>query len=93
VVLYLGPDALLTASRPDPAIYHWGAYPAALHRISRAVATIEGPAAQQEDLVALGLALAAQGVHWPSDAATSPRATQKRLYCQTHPCAKPGTHG
>jgi hypothetical protein len=92
-VLYLGPDALLTASRPDSAIYHWGAYPAALHRISRAVAAIEGSAAQQEDLVALGLALAAQGVHWPSDAAASPLANRKRLYCQTHHCAKPGTHG
>ena len=26
-ILYLGPGELLTASRPDPATYQWGAYP------------------------------------------------------------------
>ena len=31
-VLYLGPGETLTASQPDPAIYHWGSYPNELRR-------------------------------------------------------------
>jgi hypothetical protein len=32
-VLWLGPGELLTASQCDPAIYHWGPYPAQLDRL------------------------------------------------------------
>jgi len=31
-ILYLGPGETLTASQPDPAIYHWGSYPNEVRR-------------------------------------------------------------
>ena len=57
-VLYLGPGEVLTASRPDPAIYHWGAYPQQLRRLS----PIVGGA--PDDLVDTGLRLAQAGPSW-----------------------------
>jgi hypothetical protein len=33
-ILYLGPGEVLTASQPDPSLYHWGAYPDQLRRAS-----------------------------------------------------------
>lgn len=55
-VLYLGPGEGLTASQPDPAIYHWGSYPAQVRR----VAAIAGAG----DQVALGLRWATAGPNW-----------------------------
>ena len=34
-VLYVGPGDTLTASQPDPAIYHWGSYPKQLREAAR----------------------------------------------------------
>lgn len=84
-VLYLGPAEILTASRPEPAIYHWGLYPEALHRLSRVIAQLDGPLAQG-DLVTDGLALAQRGPHWLSTEQTSARAQQKQAYCRSHRC-------
>jgi hypothetical protein len=61
-ILYLGPRALLTASRADPAIYRWGPYPAALWRLSQAEAPIAG---RPVDLVADGFHRAEGGATWP----------------------------
>ncbi len=55
-VLYLGPGDMLTASQPDPAIYHWGAYPAQIQR----VAALAGAG----DQVAIGLGWAQAGPSW-----------------------------
>ena len=60
-MLYLGPGEALTASRPDPAIYHWGAYPAQLRRLSPVVSQAFG---QPTDVVALGLQAAQAGPSW-----------------------------
>jgi hypothetical protein len=57
-VLYLGPGELLTASQADPALYHWGAYPQQLRRLS----PIEGGA--PDDLVDAGLRLAQAPPNW-----------------------------
>jgi hypothetical protein len=57
-VLYLNPDPLLTASRADPAIYHWGAYPAALRRLSEVLTRTQG---QPVNLLTDGLHLAQLG--------------------------------
>jgi hypothetical protein len=50
-VLYLGPAERLTASRADPAIYHWGDYPKELQRLSRIATELGYPT----DFVAEGL--------------------------------------
>jgi hypothetical protein len=55
-VLYLGPGETLTASQPDPAIYHWGTYPAQLRRAS----AIAGAG----DQVAIGLRWAQAAPSW-----------------------------
>jgi hypothetical protein len=55
-VLYLGPGEILTASQPDPAISHYGAYPAQLRRLS----AIAG----MGDHVAVGLRFAQAGPSW-----------------------------
>jgi hypothetical protein len=55
-VLYLGPGEVLTGSQPDPAIYHWGAYPTQVRRAS----AIAGAG----DQVANGLRWATAGPSW-----------------------------
>lgn len=60
-VLYLGPGEALTLSQADAAIYHWGAYPSELRRLSRVEAQIEG---QPVDLIAQGLRLAEGAPNW-----------------------------
>ena len=60
-VLYLGPGEVLTASRPDPAIYHWGAYPEQLHRLDPLVSHAAGAPI---DGVAMGLQAAQAGPSW-----------------------------
>jgi hypothetical protein len=59
-VLYLGPAELLTASRADPAIYHWGDYPKELQRLSRIATDLGHPT----DLVAEGLRRAEGPLSW-----------------------------
>jgi hypothetical protein len=59
-VLYLGPGEVLTASRPDPAIYHAGPYAAELRRISERLSRLGRPT----DLVAEGLRQAEAGPSW-----------------------------
>jgi hypothetical protein len=51
----------LTASRPDPAIYHWGSYAAKLRRLGPIVSSAYG---EQADVVALGLHAAQAGPSW-----------------------------
>ena len=60
-ILYLGPGAALTASRPDPSIYQFGAYRGELQRVSRIATQIEG---QPVDFVADGLREALGGPSW-----------------------------
>jgi hypothetical protein len=55
-ILYLGPGEALTASQPDPAIYHWGAYPEQVRRV--------GQIAGAGDQVAQGLRWAQAGPGW-----------------------------
>jgi hypothetical protein len=55
-VLYLGPGEALTASLPDPAIYHWGAYPEQVRRV--------GQIAGAGDQLAVGLRWAQSGPGW-----------------------------
>ncbi len=55
-ILYLGPGEALTASQPDPAIYHWGAYPEQVRRMAQ----IAGAG----DQLALGLRWAQSGPNW-----------------------------
>jgi hypothetical protein len=59
-LLYLGPPELLTASRADPAIYHWGDYPKELQRLSRIATDLGHPT----DLVAEGIRRAEGPVSW-----------------------------
>jgi hypothetical protein len=54
-ILYLGSGELLTASRPDPAIYHWGAYPQQLRRLG---------VLERDDVLAFGLRFAQAGPSW-----------------------------
>jgi hypothetical protein len=54
-VLYFGPGELLTASRPDPAIYHWEAYPGQLRQLG---------VLEHEDMLAFGLRFAQAGPRW-----------------------------
>jgi hypothetical protein len=61
-VLWLGPDAALTASRADPAIYQCGDYATDLQRRGEILSQIEG---QTVDLIAEGLQLAQAGANWP----------------------------
>lgn len=60
-VLYLGPGERLTGSRPDPAMYHWGAYPEQLRRLSPIVSRVFG---EQVDIVNMGLQMAQAGPSW-----------------------------
>jgi hypothetical protein len=55
-ILYLGPNEVLTASQPDPAIYHWGAYPGQLQRASQI--------AQAGDQLAYGIQWATSAPTW-----------------------------
>jgi hypothetical protein len=59
-VLYLGPAEQFTASRADPAIYHWGDYPKELQRLSRIATDLGHPT----DLVAEGLRRAEGPLSW-----------------------------
>ena len=59
-VLYLGPAERLTASRAEPAIYHWGDYPRELQRLSRIATDLGHPT----DLVAEGLRRAERPPSW-----------------------------
>jgi hypothetical protein len=56
VVLYLGPGNALTASQPDPAIYHWGSYPGQVRQASQL--------AGAGDQLANGLRWATSGPRW-----------------------------
>jgi hypothetical protein len=60
-ILYLGPAETLSASQADPAIFHWGAYPAQLRRLNTIVSQIDH---QQEDLIAESLHWATAGASW-----------------------------
>ncbi|HWE62787.1 MAG TPA: hypothetical protein VHB98_13820 [Chloroflexota bacterium] len=60
-ILYLGPAEALSASQADPAIFHWGAYPAQLRRLNPIVSQIDR---QQEDLIAESLHWATAGPGW-----------------------------
>jgi hypothetical protein len=60
-ILYLGPGEALSASQADPAIFHWGAYPAQLRRLNPIVSRIDH---QQEDLIAESLHWANAGPSW-----------------------------
>ncbi len=51
-----GPGEALTALQPDPAIYHWGAYPEQVRRMAQ----IAGAG----DQLALGLRWAQSGPNW-----------------------------
>jgi hypothetical protein len=55
-VLYFGPGEALTASQPDPALYHWGVYPGQLQRSSALVGA--------GDQLANGLRWATAGPSW-----------------------------
>lgn len=55
-VLYLAPGNLLTASQPDPAIYHFGDYPNQLRKLSHIVAV--------GDQVVVGSKYATSGPSW-----------------------------
>jgi hypothetical protein len=55
-ILYLGPATAMTASQPDPAIYHWGNYPGQLQRAT----TI----AHEGDQLAIGEGWAKAGPDW-----------------------------
>lgn len=60
-ILYLGPGETLTASRSDPAIYHWGAYAQQLRRLGPIVSPAAGG---HVDLIAMGLPGAQAGPSW-----------------------------
>jgi hypothetical protein len=60
-VLYLGPGATLTASRPAPALYQGGAYRTELQRLSHAESQVLG---EPVDMVGEGLRLARGGRSW-----------------------------
>ena len=60
-VLYLGPGATLTASRPAAALYQRGVYRTELQRLSRAESQILG---EPVDMIAEGLRLARGGRSW-----------------------------
>ena len=55
-ILYVGQNDALTASQPDPAIYHWGAYPGRLQRAS----AISGAG----DQLTYGIHWATSDPHW-----------------------------
>jgi hypothetical protein len=59
-VLYLGAGEVLSASRPDPAIYQSGVYPAELRRLSQVMTKLGKPV----DLVAEGLRQSSAGPSW-----------------------------
>jgi hypothetical protein len=58
--LYLGPGETLSASRPDPAIYHAGNYAAELRRLSRVLTQM----GERVDLVAEGLSRSQAAPSW-----------------------------
>jgi hypothetical protein len=61
-VLWLGPDAGLTASRADPAIYQCGDYATELQHRSEVLSQIQG---QPIDFISLGSQAAQAGPGWP----------------------------
>ena len=60
-VLYLGPGEVLSASRPDPAIYRTGEYAEELRRLSTLLAPDGDP---KHGPYALGLRWAQAGPSW-----------------------------
>jgi hypothetical protein len=60
-VLYLGSGEALTASRPDPAVFRSGEYPAQLNKLSDIISRHGGPS---EGLIAMALRWAEEGPRW-----------------------------